>query len=597
MKKQKKREEIDKKYKWDLTTIYSNDEAWYDEFENAKLKVKKVVDYSDLTSSAKRLLEYIEYSNDTERLLNKLYYYAHLNYDSDTLVGKYQKMVRQIEDLYNEYGELSSYVEPTLMKLNYEEVKKFYVEEPKLLEYEFLLEKIYRYQKHTLSEEQEKIVALMSSVFSSSSNTYEILNDSDMKFGTLIDEDGNEIELTQSNYSKLMQSENREVRKNAFNLMYQKYEELKNTITSIYTGDINSNIALAKIRNYSSAIEASLYSDNIDKSVYDNLVKTVNDNLNVLYRYYDLKKEVLGLDELHIYDVYAPMIKEESKEYSYEEAVDMVLDALSILGKDYINDASKAFSEGWIDVYNNVGKRTGAYSSGFYDTNPFMLLNYEDNYESVSTLAHELGHSMHTYYSCKNNPFHYSSYQIFVAEVASTVNELLLGFHRLNNSNDKNEKKLILNKLMELFRATIFRQTMFAEFEEKVYKARENKEILTEEYLSDEYYKLNKKYFGDNVIIDNYIRYEWERIPHFYYNFYVYKYATGLSAACYIVDGILNKKEGALDNYLAFLKTGGSDYPLNELKIAGVDMNNPEVINSAIKMFDELIDEFIKLQK
>jgi len=353
----------------------------------------------------------------------------------------------------------------------------------------------------------------------------------------------------------------------------------------------------AKILNFNSSLEASLYSDNVSTDVYNNLIDTVNNNLHILYKYYDLKKEVLELDELHLYDIYLELIKELDKEYSYEEAKELVINALSVLGDDYINNLKKAFDEKWIDVYNNVGKRSGAYSSGFYDTNPFVLLNYESKLKDVSTLAHELGHSMHTYYSCKNNTYNNSSYKIFVAEVASTVNELLLNKYLLKHSTDDKEKLYILNSLLELFKGTIFRQVMFAEFERDMHKKHENGEILTHDLLSNEYYKLNQKYFGPNVVVDEQIKYEWERIPHFYYNFYVYKYAIGLSAACYIVDGILNNRENALENYLNFLKSGGSDYPVNELKIAGVDITSPEVIESAIKTFDNTINEMKKLIK
>jgi oligoendopeptidase F len=319
--------------------------------------------------------------------------------------------------------------------------------------------------------------------------------------------------------------------------------------------------------------------------------------MSVLYKYYDLKKEVLSLDELHLYDIYLEMVKSLDKEYTFEEAKEIVLKALQPLGDNYINDLKQAFSQKWIDIYNNEGKRTGAYSSGGYDTYPYVLLNYEGKLKDVSTLAHELGHSMHSYYSVKNNTYPNYSYKIFVAEVASTVNELLLNYYLLNNSNDKEEKLYILNSLMELFKGTIYRQTMFAEFEKNMHEKYENGEVLTNELLCCEYYKLNKEYFGSNVVVDDEIKYEWERIPHFYYNFYVYKYAIGLSCACYIVDGILNKKEKALENYLKFLSLGGSDYPANELKLAGIDITSSEVVESAIKMFNDTIEQFKEISK
>ena len=413
-----------------------------------------------------------------------------------------------------------------------------------------------------------------------------------MKFGNIKDENGNLVEFTESNYSKFIHSSNREVRKNAFKLLLETYAKYKNTISNTFKENVDYLVGMAKIEKFNSSLEASLFSDNIDTTVYNNLIETVHKNLNVLYKYYDLKKEILNLDELHLYDIYVELIKDLDKEYSFEEAKEIVINALSILGDDYITNLKKAFDERWIDVYNNVGKRGGAYSSGFYDTNPFVLLNFERKLNDVSTLAHELGHSMHTYYSCKNNTYNNSGYKIFVAEVASTVNELILNKYLLKNSKDKKEKLFILNNLMELFKGTIYRQTMFAEFERDMHKKYEDGEILTNELLSNEYYKLNKEYFGPNVVVDEEIKYEWERIPHFYYDFYVYKYAIGLSSACYIVDGIVNNKPNALENYLKFLKSGGSDYPANELKIAGVDVNSSEVIESAIKMFDETINEF-----
>lgn len=595
MSEQIERVAVNDEYKWDLSPIYSNDEAWYADLEIAKEEIKKISGYKNLLDSASNLLDYITYDEKVERLLYKLYYYAHLNSDVDTRDTKYQKMVKLITDVMSEYDELGAYVTPLFMKTDYSVIEKYYNEEPRLKDYEFNIKDMYRYQKHTLSEDQEKMLSILSNSLSNASATFEALTDSDMTYGTITDEDGKTVELTDSNYSKYISSKDRRVRKEAFDLMYKTYSGFKNTITATYTGDIDTNIALAKIRNYATAREASLFGDNVTTEIYDNLVDTVNKNLNVLYKYYDLKKEVLGLDELHLYDIYANLIEVETDTYEFEEAKDLVIKSLSILGEDYTNVLNKAFSERWIDIYNSKGKRSGAYSSGFYDTNPYILLNYEKQLKDVSTLAHELGHSMHTYYSCMNNPYQYSSYNIFVAEVASTVNELLLSKYMLKNSTNKNEKLYILNRMMELFKATIYRQTMFAEFERDMYSKRENKEALTNDILCDSYYELNKKYFGPNVVVDEAIKYEWERIPHFYYGFYVYKYATGLSAACYIVDGIINGRENALDDYLKFLKTGGSMYPVDELKVAGVNICDPEVIESAIHMFDETIEEFKNL--
>ena len=377
--------------------------------------------------------------------------------------------------------------------------------------------------------------------------------------------------------------------------MYKGYSSVKNTIASTMYGAVNSNVVIANLKNYDSAIKASLYADNVTTDIYDNLIKTVNNNLDTLFKYYSLRKDVLGLTELHLYDLYANLIESAEKKYTFEEAKDIVLNALKPLGENYVKDATKAFTERWVDVYPNETKRSGAYSGGCYDTYPYMLLNYQGRLNDVSTLAHELGHSMHSYYSRKNNSYQDADYKIFVAEVASTVNELLLCKYLLKESQDKEVKLSILNRLMELFKGTIYRQTMFAEFEKNMYEIVEKGNIFTWEDLSNMYYDLNKKYFGDDVVVDEDIKYEWSRIPHFYYNFYVYKYATGLSAACFIVDNILSGKENALESYLEFLSTGSKYYPLEELKIAGVDMTDPKVVESAIKMFDEAINEFNEL--
>lgn len=592
MEKQKLRSEISDEYKWDLKPIYQSDEDWYKDLEKAKNEIKKINNHKNFLDSASNLLNFLKYEDDTDRLLNRLYYYVHLNYDTDTTNTKCQEMNTLITDVMTEYSELSSFVTPAFISKDYSLIEQYINELPELKEYEYNLKSIYRYQKHTLDEKTEKMLSTLSNSLSSSSNIYEVLTDSDLTYGTILDENNKEVELTDSNYVRYLESENRDVRKRAFDLMYDKHAEFKNTIAATYIGDIDTNIALAKIRNYKNARSASLYSDNVDESIYDNLINTVSNNLDPLFEYYKLKKDILKLNEFHMYDVYAKMIKaSDFSKFTFDEAKDIVIEALNVLGDDYINNLKLAFKQKWIDVYNNKGKRSGAYSSGFYDTYPYILLNYEGTLDDVSTLAHELGHSMHTYYSCKNNPYHYSNYKIFVAEVASTVNELLLAKYLLKKMNNKESKLYVLNKLLELFKGTIYRQTMFAEFERNVYQKRENKEPLTNEILCNEYYKLNKKYFGDVVISDDKIKYEWERIPHFYYGFYVYKYATGLSAACHIVEGILNNKENALENYLKFLKTGGSMDPVDELKIAGVDIEKPEVIESAINMFKDILEE------
>ena len=594
--RQKARSEIEEKYKWDLTPIYKDVDSWYEDYDLVSKEIKKVLDFKgNIVKSAKNLLDYIEFSMNLERKLYKLYYYAHLNFDSDTTNNEYQKMNGKIENLLAEYNKLDSFANPEIMKIDYDQIKEFYKEEPRLQEYEFLLEQLYRYKDHILNTEAESIISSFANINSTPEQVFEALTDSDLRFGKVKNDKGEDVELTESNYSSFIESTNRDVRKEAFEMLLKTYSNYKNTIANTFAGNVEVLTTMAKLKKYSSSLEASLFDDNISTGVYNNLIDTVSNNLNVLYKYFDLKKEVLGLDEFHLYDQYNSLVPDCSKNYTFEEAKDLVLKALTVLGKDYVANLNKAFDERWIDVYNNKGKRTGAYSSGFYDTNPYVLLNFNGKFGDVSTLAHELGHSMHTYYSCHNNPYQYSSYKIFVAEVASTVNELLLKYYILNHTDDVNEKKYIINEMMNNFKSTIYRQTMFAEFERDMHALKEKGEVLTSQLLSDKYYELNKKYFGPNVVVDDVIRYEWERIPHFYYDFYVYKYAIGLSCACYIADGILNNKPNALENYKKFLSSGGSDYPANELKIASIDVTKSEVVESAIKMFDNLIKQFKEL--
>ncbi len=592
-KEEKLRCEIEDKYKWDLTKIYKDEKEWQKDFDDVKEKILKVLEYKDsFLSNGKKLYEYLKYDEEVSRKLEKIYYYAHLNYDADTLDEKYKVMTNKVSDLFTKYNELSSFVVPEILKLDEEKLNTFYKDEEKLEDYRFSIENIYRFKNHTLDEEKEKMLSNLSKCLSNPEETYEALTDSDFEYDYITDEKGNKVKFNESNYSLFIKSKDRSVRKKAFEMLHNKYKKYIRTITSTYKGEVENNVVLAKIRNYDSAISASLYSDNVPVDIYNNLIKVVNDNMNVLYDYYDLKKKILSLDRLHMYDTYVEIINKIDKKYSFDEAKEIVIDALSVLGDKYVKNLKKAFDEKWIDIYHSKGKRSGAYSSGNFDVNPYVLLNFEGTLNDVSTLAHELGHSMHTYLSCKNNPYQYSSYEIFVAEVASTVNELLLANYMLKNSKNKDEKLAIINHILDLYKATLYRQTMFAEFEKETHKLREKGEVLTSELLSNTYYNLVKKYFGPNVLCDDLIRYEWARIPHFYYNFYVYKYATGISAASYIVDGILNNKEGALENYINFLKTGGSMYPLDELKIAGVNLNSKSVILSAIKTFEKYLKEF-----
>lgn len=594
--KQKTRSEIDKNYQWDLSTIYGSIDEWNKEYISTKNKLPSLTKYKgNLLKDANNLLEFLNLDTEINRKLDKLFSYAHLLNDEDTTNTKNQELFGKIVNLNNEYSKITTFVKPELLKSNYEQIKAFYKDLPELKEYEVLLEEIYRYKEHTLDEREERIVAELNKSLSSPSEIFEKLTDADMKFPDIVDENGNSVEFTESNYSIFIRSKDRRLRKDAFNILHNTYGKYKNTLSETYASLVEVEVALSKIYNFESAIKMSLFDDNIDVSVYDNLVKTVNENLKELYKYYDLRKKILNLDEQHLYDTYVSLVEDDNKNYTFSEAKDLVLKALNVLGDDYVEILNKAFDEKWIDVFNNVGKRSGAYSSGCYDTNPFILLNFEGKLDDVSTLSHELGHSVHSYLSREFNSYQNASYKIFVAEVASTVNELLLNNYMLKNTSDKNEKLSILNKQLELFKSTIFRQTMFAEFERDMHALVEQNGVLTNEVLCDAYYKLVKKYFGDSVYIDEEIKYEWSRIPHFYYNFYVYKYATGLSAAAFIASQILSGNKEYIDKYKNFLKLGGSMYPIDELKQIDIDMTKKEVVESAIEMFKNTLEEFEKL--
>ena len=594
MEKQRERKDIKIEDTWDLTLIFKSDEEFYKELKEVESNISVITKYQGhILDNSNSLLSFLKQSDLDERKLYKLYYYAHLKLDQDTSNTTYQEMEGKITNLLQQYSVLTSFIMPELMQGDYNKVLEYIKENKELETYRFNLESIYRYQAHSLNHDEELLLSKLSKSLDVAEKTFESLTDADMKFPDIV-VDGKNLELTESNYSTYLDSDNREIRKQAFNNLLGTYGNYKNTLASTFSGNVELLTSMAKIKKFNSSLEASLFHDNIDVSVYNNLIDTINKHMDVLYRYYDLKKECLGVSELHLYDIYRTMVADYNKEYTFDEAKDTVIEALSILGPDYITNLSKAFTERWIDKYNNKGKRGGAYSSGFYDTKPYVLLNFEGKYNDVTTLAHELGHSMHTYYSCSSQPYNLSSYNIFVAEVASTVNELILVRHLLKKSTDKNEKLFLLNKLMELYKATIYRQVMFAEFERDMHRDLESGEILTNEYLSSKYLDLVKKYFGDGAIIDDNIKNEWMRIPHFYYDFYVYKYAIGLSCATKIVNDI---EAGKVDDYLSFLKTGGSMYPAEELKVANVDINDPALYTEAINTFDGYVKEYKKIMK
>ncbi len=584
------REKIEECYKWDLSKIYSSIDDFRSDIQLVKEKMNDFSKYKDMTYDENTLYEVISLYMETSGILNKLDVYTSLLSDEDTGINKNRELKEEVSNLSSEFISKTYFIEPNILKIGYNLIEGYYKKNEKLLEYKRYLYKLYRYKEHMLSDSEEKLLANLSKVFGNNYETYELMKDSDMVFPNFV-VDNKDYELNNSNYSIYIEDDNRNIRKGAFDTLYETFKQYKNVYANLITSNIKEEVSISKIKKYKSALESATYHDEIDESIYNNLIDVINNKMEILHKYYDLKKEVLELDELHLYDVYANLVLEDRKKYDFESSKETVINALSILGYEYIGILKKGIEDRWIDVYPNKRKRTGGYSSGCYDTNPYILLNYQNKYDDMSTLAHELGHSMHSYYTRKNNPYQYGHYSIFVAEVASTVNELILAKYVIKTSNNKNEKLFILNRLMELFRATIYRQTMFAEFEKKIYEMIEEDKPVSADILSKEYYKLNEVYFGKNVVVDDYIRYEWARIPHFYYNFYVYKYATGLSAASYIVNGLLDgtiKKE----DYIKFLKCGDSKSPLESLKVAGVDLSKKEVLISATEMFNSIIDEF-----
>lgn len=596
MEKQKTRSEIAEKYKWDLTRIYKSDQDWYNDYEVLDNKSKDIKKYEEnLFDNSKNLESYLKLSEELDRLENKLSSYTSLRESEDATNTKYQQMSSLLSDLSIKINSYESFFDEAFFKTDYKKIEDMLDENEFLASYKKYFERKNRYRDHYLSKEKEELVSELLKPMYTAGNIYSMLTDAEIKYGKIKDEEGKEVELTDSNYSRFITSKNQKVRKDAFNMMYETLSNYKNTLTLTYTGDIDATIALNRIYNFKSSRESSLYGDNIDLSVYDNLIKSVHNNLDKLFKYFKDKKEILKLDKIHLYDLYVKVANDTDKKYSYEDAIEIVLKALEPLGEDYIKKAREIFDNRLVDVYNNVGKRGGAFSSGTYDTDPYILLNYEEKLRDVSTIAHELGHSMHTKYSKENNKRQYSDYTIFVAEVASTVNELLLANYMLKTSDDDNEKMSLLNELLDNYKATIYRQTMFAEFEREMYNRREKKEPLTNDMISDYYYQLNKEYFGDDVVVDDNIRYEWMRIPHFYNAFYVYKYATSMAASTYIADKILSGDLEFRDKYINFLSMGSREFPIDELKTLGIDMNSSEVIDNALKKFEQLEEEFVTL--
>ncbi|MFP3725324.1 oligoendopeptidase F [Priestia filamentosa] len=590
------RSEIPEKDTWRLEDIFSTDKEWEKEFDEVKELIPSVTAYTGkLGESSENLYNALKTQDEITLRVEKLYAYAHMRYDQDTTNSFYQGLNDRIQNLYTQVASALSFMTPEILAIEEEKISSFLEENEALRLYKHALEEITRQRPHVLSAEEEALLAKAGDVLGASSTTFGMLNNADLEFPTIKDEEGNEVEVTHGRYTRFLESEDRRVRKEAFSAMYDTYGKFKNTFASTLSGTVKRDNFNALVRHYESARQAALSANNIPEEVYDNLVTTINKHLPLLHRYTKLRKKVLNVDELHMYDLYTPLVKDVNMKVTYEEAKEYTLKGLEPLGEEYKSVLEEGFNNRWVDVHENKGKRSGAYSSGSYGTNPYVLMNWQDNVNNLFTLAHEFGHSVHSYYTRKTQPYPYGDYSIFVAEVASTTNEALLNEYLLENLEDEKQKQYVLNHYLEGFRATVFRQTMFAEFEHDIHVKAQNGEPLTPELLSKTYYDLNKKYFGEDMVIDEDISLEWARIPHFYYNYYVYQYATGFSAATALSKQILEEGEPAVERYLEFLKAGSSDYPINVLKKAGVDMTSAKPIEEALKVFEEKLDEMEKL--
>ncbi len=582
---------------WDLTPLFGDDDAWDSLYRSLEGRISAYDEFSGkMSQSLEKFRGAVEFDLSMARDLEKLYTYAHLRSDEEKSNQFYLAMYQKAVNLYTRVSEASSFMTPEIQAMD-ESLVSGFMNDASMKDYAFYMEKILRYRLHTRTHEIEQILAMSGEIGHAPSQIFSQLDNADIKFGRIMDAEGSEVELSHGNFSTFLQSQDREVRRNAFKQYYKSYESLKYTIAETLSHSNKKDMFYSRVRNFASSRESSLFSDNMPVSVYDNLVNTVRANTAPLFKYLESRKKALGLDELHFYDTYVPIAGDVKFSMGYDEAVDTCVACLAPLGSEYTSILKDGLMNGWVDRYENRGKRSGAYSSGCYDSPPYILLNYEEtNINSLYTLIHEAGHSMHSYYSKKNQPFVNADYTIFVAEVASTFNETLLSHYLLEKYRDDPRMTLyILNREIDNIRATLYRQTMFAEFEKRTHEIVERNEPLTLDVIRMEYFRLLNAYFGDTLVIDDELTLEALRIPHFYSAFYVYKYATGISAAIALADRVLNGGDAARDAYLGFLKLGGSMFPLDELKQAGVDMGVPAPVESAIKHFSGLVDRLAEL--
>ena len=590
-----KRTEISQEYKWKIEDLYAMNEAWEEDFIKLQKGIEELKCFEGtLSQSAENLLKMQEKCDELNQLAEKVYVYANQRLHEDTSNAYYQGLSGRAQMLLVQMSEAASYIEPEILAIPEEKLEEMMKDEG-LRKYETYFRRLLRRKEHILSKEMEELLAGVDEVAEGPKDTFMMFNNADIKFPVIAGEDGEPVEITHGKYVKLLESQNRDVRKAAFEGLYGAYGKFKNTLAATYRANVKQAGFFAKARKYESSLKAALAGSHIPVEVYDSLIESVHAHLPALHEYVKVRKEKLGVEELHMYDLYVPMVGEADKKIPYEEAKEIVLNGLAPLGEDYLELLKKGFNEGWIDVYENEGKRSGAYSWGAYGTHPYVLLNYQDNLNNVFTLAHEMGHALHSYHSDETQDYIYAGYKIFVAEVASTCNEALLIRYLLDHSKDDKEKAYLLNYFLEQFRSTLFRQTMFAEFEKLAHAKSEAGETLTAEVLCDMYYDLNKKYFGNEIVVDKEIALEWSRIPHFYTPFYVYQYSTGFSAAIAISSKILKGEEGIVEKYKKFLSSGSSLDCIDLLKICDVDMTTKEPVEEALKVFENTLEEFVKI--
>ncbi len=593
-----KRNEVDERFKWAIQDIYATDTAWEQEYDKVNQMIDEIKKYEGhLTESADKFFEFLNLYEEGCFLFERVTVYANQRYHEDTANSVYQNLTGKAANLGVKLESATSFAVPEILNTDPTVIQRFFTEKSELIKYENFISNIMRMRDHTLSKELEELIAMAGEVMDGASNIFSMFNNADVRFPEIKDEEGNDVRITHGRFVPLLESKDRSVRAAAFHGMYDTYKQFKNTLAATYNTNVKSWIFETKARNYNSNMERALDVTNVPTSVYKNLIEAVHENMHLMHRYVSLRKKFLGVDELHMYDVYVPMVGEVDMKIPFEEAKKTVYDALAPLGDDYRSILKEGFDNGWIDVYENEGKRTGAYSWGPYGTHPYVLLNYQNTLDNMFTLAHEMGHALHSYYSDHALPYLDAGYKIFVAEVASTCNEALLMEYLLGKTTDKMQRAYLINHFLDQFKGTLYRQTMFAEFEMITHQKAEEGESLTADELCSIYHELNKKYYGEDMVSDEDIAMEWAKIPHFYTPFYVYQYATGYSAAIALSRRILKEGESAVADYKKFLSGGCSKNPIELLKIAGVDMSTKTPIQQALNLFKELLDEMEQLME